>query len=74
MYFEVWKNDKLIRRGNRTLEPISFDLELMEVPSFDLVLPIDWIDVFDGWEEIKLYINGKCFYGLVWDIEHNKVE
>lgn len=56
------------------MEPISFDLELMEVPSFDLVLPIDWIDVFDGWEEIKLYINGKCFYGLVWDIEHNKVE
>ena len=73
MYFEVWKHDKLIRRGNRTLEPISFDHELMYVPSFDLVLPIDWIDVFDGWEEIKLYINGKCFYGLVWDIEHDKV-
>lgn len=74
MYFEVWKHDKLIRRGNKTLSPISFEHELMYVPTFDLVLPIDWIDVFDGWEEIKLYINGKCFYGLVWDIEQNKAE
>lgn len=74
MYFEVWKNDNLIRRGKQTLEPISFDNELMYVPDFSLVLPIEWIDCFDGWEEIRLYINGKCFYGLVWDLEPDKAE
>ena len=74
MYFEVWKDDKLIRRGKKTLEPISFENELMYVPEFTLVLPIDWLECFDGWEEIKLYINGKCFYGLVWDLEPDKVE
>ena len=74
MYFEVWKNDNLIKRGNKTLEPISFDNELMYTPTFELVLPIDWLECFDGWEEVKLFINGKCFYGLVWDLEVDKVE
>lgn len=74
MYFEVWKNDKLIRRGKKTLEPISFENELMYVPEFQLVLPIDWRDCFNGWEEIKLYTNGKCFYGMVWDIDPDKNE
>lgn len=74
MYFEVWKNNKLIRRGNKTLEPISFENQLMFVPEFDLVLPIDWLECFDGWEEVRLYINDKCFYGLVWDLEPNKVD
>lgn len=74
MYFEVWKDDKLIRRGKKTLEPISFENELMYVPEFTLVLPIDWYECFDGWEEVKLYINGKCFYGLVWDLEPDKAE
>lgn len=73
MYFEVWKNDKLIKRGTETLEPISFDNELMYVPEFSLTLPIEWLEYFDGWEEIKLYINNKCFYGLVWDLEPDKV-
>ena len=73
MYFEVWKNDKLLRRGKETLAPISFENELMYVPEFELLLPIDWLECFDGWEEVKLYINGKCFYGLVWDLEPDKV-
>lgn len=74
MYFEVWKNDTLIRRGKQTLEPISFENELMYVPEFTLVLPIDWLECFDGWEEVKLFINNKCVYGLVWDLEPDKVE
>ena len=45
MYFEVWKNDTLIRRGKQTLEPISFENELMYVPEFTLVLPIDWLEL-----------------------------
>ena len=74
MYFEIWKNDTLIRRGKKLLEPLSFENELMFVPSFDLVLPIDWYECFDGWEEVRVYINGKCLYGLVWDLEPDKAE
>lgn len=74
MYFEVYKGNKLIRRGNRTLEPISFEHELMYVPECELVLPIDWLECFDGWEEVRIWINGKCFYGLVWDIGVDKAE
>lgn len=74
MYFEVWKNDNLIKRGKKLLEPLSFENELMFVPSFDLVLPIDWLECFDGWEEVRVYTNGKCLYGLVWDLEPDKAE
>ena len=73
MYFEVWKNDTLIRRGKKTLEPLTWDYELMAVPEVDLVLPIDWLECFDGWEEVRIYTNGKCFYGMVWDLEPDKV-
>lgn len=73
MYFEVWKKGKLIKRGTKTLEPISFDNELMLIPEYELVLPIEWIDYFDGWEEVKLFVNDKCFWGIVWDVEEDKV-
>lgn len=73
MYFEVYNKGKLIKRGAKTLEPISFDNELMLVPSATLVLPIEWIEYFDGWEEVKIFINDKCFWGIVWDIEEDKV-
>lgn len=73
MYFEVYNKGKLIKRGTKTLEPISFDNELMLVPSATLVLPIEWIEYFDGWEEVKVFINDKCFWGIVWDIEEDKV-
>lgn len=72
MYFEVYKKGKLIKRGKETLEPISFENELMLVPEYSLVLPVEWIDYFDGWEEVRLFINGKCFWGVVWDIEEDK--
>lgn len=74
MYFEVYNKGKLIKRGKETLNPITFENELMLTPTLDLVLPIEWIEYFDGWEEVKLFINGKCFWGIVWDIEENKVE
>ena len=73
MYFEVYNKGKLIKRGTKTLAPISFDNELMLVPTCELTLPIDWMEYFDGWEEVKIFINDKVFWGIVWDIEEDKV-
>ena len=73
MYFEIYNKGNLIKRGTETLSPIQFENELMYVPTYTLVLPIEWLEYFDGREEVKLYINDKVFWGIVWDIEANKV-
>lgn len=74
MYFEVYNKGNLIRRGKTTLNPLSWDNELMYTPTLELVLPIDWLEVFDGREEVKVFVNGKVFWGIVWDLEANKTD
>lgn len=74
MYFEVYKKGNLIKRGKETLNYLSFDHELMYAPTCRLSLPIEWLDYFDGREEVKIFTNGKVFWGIVWDIEVDKVE
>lgn len=74
MYFEVYKKGNLIKRGKEALEPLSFDTELMYTPTCNLVLSIDWLECFDGREEVKIFINDKCFWGIVWDLEVDKIE
>lgn len=73
MYFEVFKRGNLIIRGKQILNTISLDNELMLAPSTTLVLPIDWLKVIDGREEIKIYLDEcRVFWGIVWDIEADK--
>lgn len=74
MYFEVYNKGKLIRRGKETLNDISFSNELMFVPTCELVLPAEWIHYFDGREEVKIFVRDKVFWGIVWDLEVDKVE
>lgn len=74
MYFEVYKNDKLIKRGTKTLSPLSFDNEMMYTPECELVLPVEWLEYFDGHEEVKIFVNDKVFWGIVWDISVDKME
>lgn len=74
MYFEVYNKGNLIKRGKTTLDSLSWDNELMYTPTMDLVLPIDWLETFDGREEVKVFVNGKVFWGIVWDIEANKTD
>ena len=57
MFFEVYKQGNLIIRGKQILNTISLENELMLAPSTTLVLPIDWLDVIDGREEIKIYLD-----------------
>ena len=74
MFFEVYKQGNLIIRGKQILNNISLDNELMLAPSTTLVLPIDWLKVIDGREEIKIYLDEcRVFWGIVWDITVDKV-
>lgn len=73
MFFEVYKQGNLIIRGKQILNTISLENELMLAPSTTLVLPIDWLKVIDGREEIKIYLDEcRVFWGIVWDIEVDK--
>lgn len=74
MYFEIFKKGKLIKRGKTTLSPLSWENELMYTPTLEFALPAEWIDYFDGREEVKVYVNGKVFWGIVWDLELNKTD
>ena len=73
MYFEIWKNDAIVKRGTTTLNDLSWSNELMYVPTLDLTLPIEYKDYIDGREEIKVFINNKVFWGIVKGIELDKV-
>ena len=73
MFFEVYKQGNLIIRGKQILNTISLENELMLAPSTTLVLPIDWLKIIDGREEIKIYLDEcRVFWGIVWDIEVDK--
>lgn len=73
MYFEIYKKGSLIKRGTSTLNEMSWSNELMSVPSTSLTLPIEYSEYFDGREEIKIFINDKCFWGIVKGITLDKV-
>ena len=73
MFFEVYKKGNLIIRGKDLLNTLSFDNELMLAPSTEMVLPIDWLNIIDGREEIKIYLDDcRVFWGIVWDITADK--
>ena len=73
MFFEVYKQGNLIIRGKQILNTISLENELMLAPNTTLVLPIDWLKIIDGREEIKIYLDEcRVFWGIVWDIEVDK--
>lgn len=73
MFFEVFKQGNLILRGKQILNTISLDNELMLAPSTTLTLPIDWLKVIDGREEVKVFLDDcRVFWGIVWDIEVDK--
>lgn len=73
-YFEIYKNGKLTKRGTDILNELSWSVELMEVPTMDVTLPVDYLDYLSGREEMKIHSNGKIFWGIVMDLDINKAE
>lgn len=63
MYFEIFKQGKLIKRGTTVLGNISWNNELMGVPECELTLPAEYAEFFDGREDVKIHVNGKVFWG-----------
>ena len=75
MFFEVYKQGNLIIRGKDILNTLSIDNELMVAPSTSMVLPIEWLEIIDGREEIKIFLDEcRVFWGIVWDITVSKEE
>lgn len=71
MLIEIYRRGNLIRRETEILNTLTFDNELMLIPSLDLTFPID--RDFDGREEVKVFVNDKCFWGIVKEVEQDKV-
>lgn len=74
MYFEVYRKGNLIKRGTSFLGDISWDNEMMYVPSTEITLPVEWKEYFSGREEVRIFINDKCFWGAVVDLSVDKSE
>lgn len=73
-YFEIYKQGKLIKRGDRCLNNIEWTSELMSVPETELVLPASYAFYYDGREDVLIHINGFIFWGHVkQNIEIDKV-
>ena len=63
MYFEIFKQGKLIKRGKTVIGGISWDNEIMTIPTLDLTLPAEYAEFFDGREDVKIHVNDKVFWG-----------
>lgn len=74
MWFEIWKNRKLIKRGDEILNEPTWINAPMTVPSTMITLPIYYAEYIEGREEVKLFMDDKCFWGIVMRCPRNKVD
>lgn len=74
MWFEIYRGGKLIKRGNEVLGDISWTSELMSVSSMSFDLPIDYLEWINGREEIKVFVNGKVFWGIITGVDLDKTD
>lgn len=72
MYFEIFSQGNLIKRGRELLGGLRFSNELMYTPALNITLPITYREFFSGREEMKIFVNNKCFWGIVLKITENK--
>lgn len=72
MYFEIFRKGKLIKRGTKILGGLDWDNELMFTPSTKIELPIEYREFFVGREEVKIFVNDKCFWGIALNPKEDK--
>lgn len=73
-FYEIYKQNKIVYRGNKVIANLSWHNELMYVPTMTMELPITLAEYIEGREEIKVYINYKLFHGMVTQYELDKVQ
>lgn len=75
MYYEIYHNGSLVLRGNKDIiSTLSWDNELMYTPSLSITFPATYIDIVHAYDEIKVFVNDKCFWGIVVGIDIDKEE
>lgn len=74
MYFEIYRNGNLIKRSDEILGALSWSNELMYEPSMTITLPIYFHEYFTSREEVKIFVNDKCFWGITDGVTENKNE
>lgn len=75
MYFEIYRKGNLIKRGDEILnDDLNWSNELMYVPQLTITIPITYHEYIYGRDELKVFVNNKCFWGIVSGITENKVE
>lgn len=72
IYLEILNNNAVVAICREFLSNIRFKNEIMFVPEFSVTIPINYLRFFSGRASVKLHINGKVFYGLVFDHEIDK--
>lgn len=72
-FFEIYRGNKLVKRGKELLNTLHWANELMYVPTLELELPIEYTEWINGREEMKVFINNKVFHGIVTGFKLNKV-
>lgn len=72
MYFEIIRDNKIIKRGRDALNYPTWDTAPMTVPSTMLTLPIYYHEFITGRDEVRIYIDDKCFWGIVVRIDEDK--
>lgn len=74
MWFEIWKNRKLIKRGDEILNEPKWINAPMTVPSTMITIPVSYAEYIQGREEVKLFMDDKCFWGIVIRCPRNKTD
>ena len=72
MYFEIYHQRKLIKRGRDALNVPRWSNELMYTPVTEIDLPIYYREYLNGHDEMKIFINGKCFWGIIEQMTEDK--
>lgn len=73
-FFEILQNGKVVKRGNKLLNDLSWTNELMYVPETEITLPLHYDKYFKTRADVKIYINNKVFHGRTISVPERNTE